>query len=86
MEENCCGNGEVYAVVLFNESGDVSLGALPDDDVAFHVIGTVLQQAGEGVGVFEIFAPAERVGCCSQRVRGIHTATSVSAERRLFTR
>jgi hypothetical protein len=36
--------------------------------------------------VFEIFAPAERVGCCSQRVRGIHTATSVSAERRLLTR
>ena len=86
MEENSGGNGEVYAVVLFNERGDVLLGASPDGDVVFHVIGTVLQQAGEGVGVFKIFAPAERVGCCSQRVGGIYAATSVSAERRLFTR
>jgi hypothetical protein len=85
MEENSCGSGEVYAVVLFNESGDVLLGASPDGDVVFHVIGTVLQQAGEGVGVFKIFAPAEHVGCCSQRVGSIYAATSVSAERRLFT-
>ena len=86
MEQNCCGNGEVYAVVLFNESGDVSLGALPDGDVVFHVIGTVLQQAGEGVGVFKIFAPAERVGRCPQRAGDIYAVTSVSTEWRLFTR
>src|SRR5918999_843084 len=86
MEENSCGDGEVYAVVLFNEGGDVLLGASPDGDVVFHVISTVLQQAGEGVGVFKIFVPAERVGRCSQRAGGIYAATSVSVERRLFTR
>jgi hypothetical protein len=65
MEENSCSNGEVYAVVFFNQSGDVLLGGSPDGDVVFHVIGTVLQQAGEGVGVSKIFALAERVGCRS---------------------
>jgi hypothetical protein len=72
--------------VLFNESGDVLLSALPNGDVMFHVIGTVLQQAGEGAGVFKIVAFAERVGCCSQCVWGIYVAMSVSAERCLFSR
>ena len=72
--------------MLFNESGDVLLSALPKGNVVFHVTGTVLQQAGEGVGVFKIFALAERAGCCSQYVWGIYVAISVWAQRCLFSR
>jgi hypothetical protein len=34
--------------------------------------------------VFNIVALAERVGCRSQRIGGIHSVTPVSAKRRLF--
>jgi len=86
ISENSSGNGEVHAVVLYNERGSVLPGASPDGDVTFHVIGTVLQQASEGNRVFTVGAVAECVGCCSQRVGNVHASTSFSASRRLFAR
>ena len=64
--------------MLFNESGDVLPGASPDSDVVFHVLGTVVQQAGNGISVFDVVVTAERVGRGSQRVGRIYAAISVS--------
>lgn len=86
IEKNSSGNGEVHTVVLFDQSRDVLPGALPDGDIAFHIIGTVLQQASQGRCVCTVGTVAERVGCCSQRVKNGHATTSVSASRRLFAR
>lgn len=43
IKTNSSGNGEIHAVVPFHQNGDVLPGASPKGDVAFHIIGTVLQ-------------------------------------------
>ncbi len=77
IREKTSGNGEVRAVVLHNQSGDVLPDASPDGDVAFHVIGTVVQQASEGSCMFKVGAVAECVGCCSERFGNVHAFTSL---------
>jgi hypothetical protein len=45
IDENNSGNGQVHAIVLLHQSRDVVRAASPKGDVAFHIIGTVVQQA-----------------------------------------
>lgn len=72
--------------MLFNQRVYVLPGASPDRDVAFHIIGTVVQQASQGRCVLKVSMVAKRLGCCSQRVGNVHTTPlsyhpSVSASR-----
>jgi hypothetical protein len=65
IEKNSLGNGEVRAIVLFHQNGDVLPSASPDGDVVFHIIGTISQQASQGWRMYKISPVAECVRRCS---------------------
>jgi hypothetical protein len=85
-EENKFCNGEVHAVVLSRQSRYILRGASPQNDVAFHIIGTIVQQASQSRCMRNVGATAKRAGCSSQRVSEVYATAPVSVSQRLSAR
>jgi hypothetical protein len=65
IEKNGLGNGEVRAIVFFRQNGDVLPSTSPEGNVAFHIIGTISQQASQDWRMYKISPIAKRVRRCS---------------------